>query len=257
MMNNELHKKTPCISCGYDLVGLGADGVCPECGHSIRKTLAAEQLASLPDGKLRSIQVGAVIVASALCSGPLVGLATLFALRLAPMWVWLALGGIWIAVLTVGLWLFATSGRAPATRTDGAEEASGRLRMLAFVIAITGVATVILFPLSGMVVLVLLAFLAEPICLILLESMLAHTQFLAERVPNTRILVLIHTAEVVWVVGVLVALLGFVFSPLHIVGIVLVYIGFVIGAVALLKLGHIIAQIRRERDGDERTGISQ
>jgi len=39
---------TPCMTCGYDLVGLLADGICPECSTLIAKTLTTPRLAIAP-----------------------------------------------------------------------------------------------------------------------------------------------------------------------------------------------------------------
>ncbi len=35
---------TPCVQCGYDLCTLPVDGTCPECGHSIRHSMAPQPL---------------------------------------------------------------------------------------------------------------------------------------------------------------------------------------------------------------------
>ena len=37
----EITDDTECIGCGYNLRGLTAGGNCPECGHAIKRTLAA------------------------------------------------------------------------------------------------------------------------------------------------------------------------------------------------------------------------
>lgn len=34
----------PCVGCGYDLVGLGEDGVCPECGVAIGRSVSGDHL---------------------------------------------------------------------------------------------------------------------------------------------------------------------------------------------------------------------
>lgn len=82
----------PCMSCGYNLQGLRADGVCPECGRPIRSRKDVprytDNLVNAPLGYLRVFSFGclvlmlggvgliaALIVQYAGLSGPVLGLA--------------------------------------------------------------------------------------------------------------------------------------------------------------------------------------
>lgn len=47
-----------CRSCGYNLRGLEASGVCPECAASVQSSLAPEELVSADPNQLRNVRIG-------------------------------------------------------------------------------------------------------------------------------------------------------------------------------------------------------
>ena len=47
---------TPCMTCGYDLAGLLADGICPECATPVAKTLATPRFAKAPTDYLITLK---------------------------------------------------------------------------------------------------------------------------------------------------------------------------------------------------------
>ncbi len=58
----EIGDDSPCVSCGYNLRGLRMEGLCPECGTPIRKSLPPDMLRYAPEKWLRLVQIGAVVL---------------------------------------------------------------------------------------------------------------------------------------------------------------------------------------------------
>jgi len=68
-----------CVGCGYALDGLTADGVCPECGLAIRRSMAGEQLRHSGPAYVQSLARGAMLVlVSLIISAALVVFGVIF-----------------------------------------------------------------------------------------------------------------------------------------------------------------------------------
>jgi hypothetical protein len=53
---------TLCLQCGYPLIGLGADGACPECGLAVAESIERSELARSGVGHLYRLRIGAAIL---------------------------------------------------------------------------------------------------------------------------------------------------------------------------------------------------
>jgi hypothetical protein len=107
-----------CVRCGYELRGLRADGVCPECGGEIRRTLMGDLLMFADAGYVRTLKIGATLA----LAGIIAALCTVFGgvgLMMLEMtgsggqtWLFptvLGVGGLGFAAFTlVGWWLLST-----------------------------------------------------------------------------------------------------------------------------------------------------
>ena len=62
-MSTIVPEDRPCVACGYALRGLPADGACPECGMSIRRSLSGDQLWAADPKWLARIARGQWLVA--------------------------------------------------------------------------------------------------------------------------------------------------------------------------------------------------
>src|SRR5687768_3534402 len=65
----QTHHELPCVGCGYALRGLDADARCPECGQTVRATIAAQALESWPVEWLRQLRLGLALLCAALLVG--------------------------------------------------------------------------------------------------------------------------------------------------------------------------------------------
>lgn len=52
----------PCLACGYDLKGLSAEGVCPECGAAVARSLKGNLLEFADPEYLRTLNHGTVLI---------------------------------------------------------------------------------------------------------------------------------------------------------------------------------------------------
>ncbi len=52
----------PCLSCGYDLQGLSTEGLCPECGAPVARSLKGNLLEFAAPEYLRTLNLGAVLI---------------------------------------------------------------------------------------------------------------------------------------------------------------------------------------------------
>lgn len=55
-----------CKQCGYDLSGLSEEGVCPECGYSIERSLTEDLLENSSPGYLASLHLGVFLILTAI-----------------------------------------------------------------------------------------------------------------------------------------------------------------------------------------------
>ncbi len=56
----------PCLTCGYSIVGMGTDGVCPECGTPIIRSIRGNLLRYASRDHLRTLVRGAALVEAAM-----------------------------------------------------------------------------------------------------------------------------------------------------------------------------------------------
>lgn len=52
----------PCLACGYDLKGLSAEGVCPECGAAVARSLKGNLLEFAAPEYLRTLNLGTLLI---------------------------------------------------------------------------------------------------------------------------------------------------------------------------------------------------
>jgi hypothetical protein len=77
--HGELRSEIACIRCGYLLIGLAPDAVCPECAYAIRDSIAAHKASSWPKDWLVRISNGLSLIVGAVVAGILFEIAlTLF-----------------------------------------------------------------------------------------------------------------------------------------------------------------------------------
>lgn len=63
MLGIAKNRAIPCLSCGYDITGLGREGVCPECASPLKSTLEASIfLRSLPKTVVQRIDRGLFVL---------------------------------------------------------------------------------------------------------------------------------------------------------------------------------------------------
>ncbi|MBL8757900.1 MAG: hypothetical protein JNK35_05665 [Phycisphaerae bacterium] len=139
--------KQLCNGCGYALVGLPVDGVCPECGRSVAASLAGDDLRFAPPEYLRSLERGARWVQWSLVLKVLTIIAGI-ALGIALMAAGVA-GQRWIStVVTGGLGLGAAAASAlgwwwlsapdPSRRAGDKGESPRRLVRVTLVLVVVG-----------------------------------------------------------------------------------------------------------------------
>ncbi|CAG1010870.1 hypothetical protein PHYC_03948 [Phycisphaerales bacterium] len=52
----------PCLACGYNIKGLAAEGVCPECGAPIQRSLRGNLLEFANEDYLKTLHYGAIVI---------------------------------------------------------------------------------------------------------------------------------------------------------------------------------------------------
>ena len=57
-VDRTVHEHRWCLSCGYDLFGLDRDGVCPECGRGVAKSLEGDLLRNCGRAFVKRLRVG-------------------------------------------------------------------------------------------------------------------------------------------------------------------------------------------------------
>lgn len=101
----------PCVSCGYNVRGLPADGACPECGTPIPASLHGRLLRYASPGYLAMLHRGAVVVETAIAAQAVMVMAAVFlpwftSRAGAPAWlkaVAIAADGVTTALSVLGL----------------------------------------------------------------------------------------------------------------------------------------------------------
>jgi hypothetical protein len=118
----------PCVGCGYDLVGLAEDGVCPECGVAIGRSVSGDHLFASSKEYREKLARGARLavwgawagwVSLGLLGPYWVAIGAAFAPRFALAWAWTAGVAIGLALHLSGRgWLLLT-GDDPDRIGDG------------------------------------------------------------------------------------------------------------------------------------------
>lgn len=139
--------KQLCNGCGYALVGLPVDGVCPECGRSVAASLAGDDLRFAPPEYLRSLERGArwvqwslVLKVLTFIAGIGVGIALMAVGIPGQMWISTVVkGGLGLgaaAVSALGWWWL--SAPDPSRRSGDKGERPRRLVRVTLVLVVVG-----------------------------------------------------------------------------------------------------------------------
>ncbi len=218
-----------CIACGYALLGLPPDGVCPECGVPVRRSLLGDQLAFSAPAYLATLHKGVFLILTAIIvqlllvfGGIFVGFMVAGAGSGAPgQWFQIAttIGGLAVSItLLYGWWLFSE----PDPRSRDAGGAQSR-RLIRIVLSIQAVVTLVQIPMSftGVQGNATSAFFFLSLALGLIgfvawvvqyfASML-YLQWLAPRLPSARVFkrakLLLWLGPVLYTVGLILLGLG-------------------------------------------------
>lgn len=116
----------PCLDCGYNLRGLAPAGRCPECGDPIERTISGTNLRGAPLGWLLRVRRGCRLLIATVVGAPLALLVILVAsvivsaaesgggaAAFAAAGAVYLLGGGYVAMPLVGLWLVASPDPRP------------------------------------------------------------------------------------------------------------------------------------------------
>lgn len=149
-----------CVSCAQDLGGLEPGGVCPECGSSIKRSLAGPRLFYADPDWIKTLARGARL-ANLGTLGTLIGLGLAFVLgaglwlateigvgppsivRTVIVYTLLALAGLSTITGLAGVWLTLTPGRG-STRVSGRKNHALRGRILIAGVGLTTLANLLL-----------------------------------------------------------------------------------------------------------------
>lgn len=245
----QLSESTPCVSCGYELVGLAPEGVCPECGVDILRSLNPERLASQPRAVLWRIQIGAMLLAGVLALGPFLCFAGFLVGEITPAWLWWVIGGCWAVVFAAGLWSISVRWKTLGARAD-VDDGMWRVALRVFVLFIPFLAVLAFLIAIGVSVLSVVFFvmLFFMILLVIFIVLFFHVQFLARRIPSKGIQSLMTAAQCMSGVGMLLVVCGVIIPPIALVGVLLAMPGLLLGAVGLGELALVAASLRRMRE---------
>lgn len=93
-----------CINCGYELIGLSEDGICPECGEPVLHTLKGEMALYASDAVLASLHRGSVIVlVSVILLIPIV-IANVILVDVVAHWISVTMGCVYVVSVGALLW---------------------------------------------------------------------------------------------------------------------------------------------------------
>ena len=225
-----IERTTNCFICSYDLIGLSPEGVCPECGSPISRSLAGNQLINASPDYLVKLHRGVFLVQAAIIVQLLIGFAS-FGVVLATgagaalagastsVRMILALASIPVSVMTLlGWWWFSEPDPGFVGTARGGN--SRRIVRVTVIVqaAITGVSVPLSFlapPGSGMIWDVLTfvfgAFATIAWGVQFFAAML-YLRWLAPRIPNEKVYnrakTLMWLGPVLMTVGILLLLLG-------------------------------------------------
>lgn len=218
-----------CRRCGYNIAGLDAAGVCPECGFEIERSLASDELKNSSPEYLASLHRGVVIILSAIIVMILITFASIgvgIALAVGgagaggapPQWFNVVNQGLSLLMslaLAYGWWLFSSPDPSYTGRLDGST--ARKIVRIALCVAI-GMGLVAfalqLAPLSGPspVLLVGVGLLSIVVFAVRFFAEMLYLQWLTPRIPDwdayKRARLLIWLGPVLYTVGALCLGLG-------------------------------------------------
>jgi len=162
----QLDTDTPCIECGYDLAGLSAAGVCPECAAPVTNTLRGGLLRFSDPQHLKRLQRGAALTLLGCFGAAVMGIASGMAEGAG------AAAGVEIAMLAISLcaigamllgWWWLTSADPASIQRDRLKASRMSVRISVLVMIVLGVigipfvvgASLLSEPLLGDILLVL------------------------------------------------------------------------------------------------------
>jgi hypothetical protein len=193
---------TPCVSCGYNLRGLAAEGRCPECNTPLEWSLGRYRLCFAESGWVESLARGTGLIVGGVIAAILVLPAVTFSL-IIPGWIaWIApvLCGIaWIGATTGGAYLLTT--REPHRRIPDEPQFLRRAIRVCMVLSLVGIVMGLAFEHLGGIAGEVIALLAG--LLILTRAIqnfgeLVYLRRLARRVPDADLVR--ATSRVLWAV---------------------------------------------------------
>lgn len=109
-----------CVTCGYDLRGLDADGSCPECGTPISNSIRSDRLVFANPAFVRRLRSGALTLLLTLVTGAVIVVLSILSgilmILAGPFWLLLPLV---VLLHLAGWWVFASpEPHAPARRQE-------------------------------------------------------------------------------------------------------------------------------------------
>ncbi len=120
-----------CRQCGYDVRGLSVDGVCPECGFLVERSLASDELKNSSPEYLASLHRGVVIILTSIilmilfmfvAIGAVIAIAVSSRGGAVPAWFNIAnqvVNVVLSLAIVYGWWLFSAPDPAFTGREDG------------------------------------------------------------------------------------------------------------------------------------------
>lgn len=199
-----------CVRCGYELRGLDASGLCPECGLSIAESLQRRRLGLSSHAYLSSLRTGSLLAIAGLAAFGASGLArsvffrSFFAVGTQQSFV--ALDAAASALLIAGLWMLTIDDpglhEKDQTRPNKRAMRFAAIGLFALSIADLVIATQVPLPGRGALAATSLfaigvhmgsALWSLACWLILATGLINYTRWLAVRVPDRRLLGMAQT----------------------------------------------------------------
>jgi MFS family permease len=194
--NETIDTDLSCIYCGYNLRGLAMTGRCPECGHSVDRSVRGDLLRYANRKWLRKMSLGLSLVFFPVMSIIISALAAFFIipLALADIAPWLlAVWGILVFVvgpITILIGLYLATAREP--RAEWHENAQRRRRMVRILVISSVFAILtpflrIAFPLPVVLSATLNAIIPTVWLVATIFCFLAHLELIAPRIPDSKL----------------------------------------------------------------------